>query len=135
LKISRNIRTVKVLVDTNVFLKVTFDPQSLPGRLTDAIEAAEQLFVSMASAWEMTVKAGLGKLRVPGTAADFVHERAVQLRATILHVELRHLHVLQDLPNHHRDPFDRLLIAQAFSENLRLATSDPKFEAYGVDLI
>lgn len=126
---------MRLLIDTNVFLKLTFDPQSIPLQLREAVDQAEQRFVSTVSAWEMTIKVGVGKLRIPAPAAEFIRSRAEQFRASILGIDLEHLRALERLPFHHRDPFDRLIIAQAITENLTLATSDRKFGAYGVDLI
>lgn len=126
---------MKVLLDTNVFIKLTFEPESLPHGKLDAMDHAQRRCLSIASAWEMAIKAALGKIRLPGSVGEFVASRARAFHLELLAVDLEHLTVLERLPLHHRDPFDRLIAAQALAEDLSLITTDGKFAPYGVDVI
>lgn len=96
-----------------------------------AIEAADSVYVSAASAWEVAIKIGLGRLRPARTVEEATEESGF----LELPVMFRHAQRVAGLPAHHRDPFDRLLIAQAEAEGLTLVTRDPVFERYGVDCI
>ncbi len=89
--------------------------------------------MSVASLWEIAVKVSVGKLDVGGSFADFVQEQLSQTAFEILGISAPHLISLSELPLHHRDPFDRLLIAQAISENLPIVGVDPMFAAYPVE--
>jgi PIN domain nuclease of toxin-antitoxin system len=89
------------------------------------------VFVSAASAWEAVIKASLGKLRFPGSFEGAVEDSDfAKLEVTFAHVE-----ALRDLPNHHADPFDRMLIAQTRCEGLTVVTRDPQFTPYGVPIL
>lgn len=106
------------------------------GRLTApdlriAIREAEEVYVSVATAWELTIKAGLGKIRVPRPIPTIMADNGF-LELPIL---LRHTEALAALPNHHRDPFDRLLVAQAWAEGLTLVTRDPQLARYPVPVL
>jgi PIN domain nuclease of toxin-antitoxin system len=94
----------------------------------DAIRAAEQVYVSAATGWEIAIKASLGRLSTRRRVADCVAESGFEE----LPVRLAHTADVQDLPWHHKDPFDRLLIAQALAERLTLVTRDRVFKRYGV---
>jgi PIN domain nuclease of toxin-antitoxin system len=95
----------------------------------DAIEnPANRKFFSIASLWEITIKVSLGKLFILQPIAAFVPE-AIR----ILPIAIKHLQHLQNLPFHHRDPFDRLIISQAMAENMQLLTDDGSFHLYEVD--
>jgi PIN domain nuclease of toxin-antitoxin system len=95
---------------------------------TDAIRAADQVYVSAASAWEIAIKASLGRLSTDRRVADVVVESGFEE----LPVRLEHAARVQDLPWHHHDPFDRLLVAQGLVEGLTLVTRDRAFARYGV---
>lgn len=96
-----------------------------------AILGAEEVFVSAASAWEAAIKAGLGRLRLPDRFERGVEESGfAKLMVTFAHAEQ-----VADLPRHHRDPFDRLLIAQARVEGLTLVTADEALGVYEVDFL
>lgn len=124
------------LVDTHAFLWMVSDP----GRLgTDARSCIDdpgcRLFLSVASAWEMAIKASLGKLSLPGPVALFLEEQLTLTRTRILPVEAEHAVRVEGLPFHHRDPFDRLLVAQAAFEKMPLLSADAAFDAYEIDRI
>lgn len=93
------------------------------------------LLLSVVSSWEIAVKHSLGKLPLPEPPAEFVLSRLRRDGVETLHIQHRHVLAVADLPMHHRDPFDRLLIAQGRSENLPIATVDPKFRAYNASLL
>ena len=122
---------MRLLLDTNIVLWVAADSPRLTGAARQEIESAEAVFVSSMSLWEMVIKAGLGKLDV-----DFSRLLTRMNTAGIreLSVTWRHAMAVRPLPNHQRDPFDRMLIAQAISEPLRLITGDARLCAYS-DLV
>ena len=95
------------------------------------IEEAEQVYVSAVTGWEVAIKSALGKLRTRRTVSQ-----AMEASGFVeLPVYLRHAELVATLPWYHRDPFDRLLVAQALQEGLTLVTRDPIFERYGVPVI
>jgi PIN domain nuclease of toxin-antitoxin system len=113
---------------------------SAPERFSQAalrrIESADSvLYFSAASAWEIGVKHALGKLRLPDRPGDYVATYLRETRTTPLPISVDHGAYVADLPPHHRDPFDRLLIAQAILERLPLLTADPQIGKYDVDVI
>jgi PIN domain nuclease of toxin-antitoxin system len=121
-----------LLLDTNVVVwLLTGDREAVSGPAVAALSAGEPLAVSAASVWEIAIKRSLDKLRlaehwfVALTKLDFV-----QLPITSLHAE-----AVERLPWHHRDPFDRLLIAQAQVEGFRLVSADRHLATYGVEVI
>jgi PIN domain nuclease of toxin-antitoxin system len=126
---------VRLLVDTHAFLWfVAGDPQ-LSARARRAMEVEENdWWLSTASVWEMSVKASLGRLRLPAAAHDYV-EQKVEQGLRVLSIDWPHAAATERLPFHHRDPFDRLIVAQALVEGLALVTRDPVFREYGVTVI
>lgn len=89
----------------------------------------------MASAWEIAIKYGLGRLALPEHPRTYLSSRLRTTATTALPVDLDHVHRVADLPPHHRDPFDRLLIAQAQALRLPIVTADAQFLAYDVESI
>lgn len=94
-----------------------------------------EIVFSAASAWEIAIKVAIGKLRLPVPAAEYVDTRLQMTRAVPLAITHDHALRTGELPGHHRDPFDRLLIAQAQLERLPILTADPQFEAYDIEVI
>lgn len=94
-------------------------------------DPANDRFVSIASIWEIAIKLSIGKLTLPGKLESAVEGMA----AVPLSITLAHVNRVQHLPFHHRDPFDRILIAQAMEESLTIVTRDRSFQAYGVPLL
>ncbi len=120
-----------LLLDTHVFLWWrTRDPR-LRDSVRDVIAVAPVVAVSAASAWEAAIKANLGKLRLSGSFED----GAVASGFTPLAISFRHAELAGALPLHHRDPFDRMLIAQAMSERLTLVSVDRRLEPYDVSIL
>jgi len=126
---------MNLLLDTHVFLW-WIDGDPIPLLATEAIRNPEnEVWLSAASAWEITIKASLGKLRLPDRAARFVETQRQFNAFGWLPVDVAALDTLQDFPFHHRDPFDRLLIAQAISLGYTLVSADSAFEHYPVKKI
>ncbi|NPV30026.1 MAG: type II toxin-antitoxin system VapC family toxin [Firmicutes bacterium] len=127
---------MRALLDTHTFLWwITDDPQLSP-RVREIISSGEnKLFLSAASGWEMAIKAALGKLTFPGSLKIFIIEQLAVNGIDSLPVELAHALHVSTLPVIHRDPFDRLLIAQAQLENLPILTADPQIGRYDVEVI
>lgn len=124
-------KAVRLLLDTHAFLWWRSLPDRFDPSVRQAIQTADVVFVSAASAWEASIKIALGKLRLPESfeagVADSDFER--------LPIFFSHAEGVARLPHHHRDPFDRLLIAQALAEGLSLVTHDRRFEPYGVEIL
>ncbi|MGH7578564.1 MAG: type II toxin-antitoxin system VapC family toxin [Gemmatimonadales bacterium] len=121
---------MNLLLDTQVL--VWWDEgRKLTSAARRAIEAADTVFVSAASAWEVAIKIGIGRLRPART----VEQAAEESGFLELPITFRHAARVAGLPAHHRDPFDRLLVAQAEIEGLTLVTRDPVFERYAVERI
>jgi PIN domain nuclease of toxin-antitoxin system len=97
--------------------------------------AAHELYLSAASAWEIAIKSSLGRLHLPMAPAEYVRTRLLQSQTLPLAITHEHALRVASLPAHHRDPFDRLLIAQAQLEGLVIMTSDAQFSAYAVGVI
>jgi PIN domain nuclease of toxin-antitoxin system len=108
------------------------DPQLSGTALSLINDPANDILVSPASYWEIAIKVGLRKLDLHATYDDFMHRGIVGNDFEIIHVEPKHTSILTTLPLHHRDPFDRLLIAQALVEAIPIIGSDAQFDAYGV---
>ena len=126
----------RLLLDTHTFL--WWD--AAPDRLSAAVLAlcrdpSVALFLSLASLWEIQIKSSLGKLPLSLPLADIVRNQQEQHGLQILPVTPAHIYALGGLPIHHRDPFDRLLIAQAITEGLPLASVDGAFSLYPVSLV
>ncbi len=119
-----------MLLDSHVLLWALLDDPRLTAGQAEAIASGE-VYLSAASVWEIGIKRALGKLDVP----EEVFEIAVDAGCRALPISWTHAEAAARLPPHHGDPFDRMLIAQARCEGLRLASSDRRFADYDVDLI
>jgi PIN domain nuclease of toxin-antitoxin system len=127
---------VNVLLDTSSFLWWVTGGTRLSDRARWAIEAPEnRVFVSVASAWEIAIKAERGRLSLPMAAERYVPDLVRRFDFEVLDVRLAHALRAGALPIHHRDPFDRLLVAQAQLEDMPLVTADPAIGRYEVDVI
>jgi PIN domain nuclease of toxin-antitoxin system len=121
---------LRLLLDTHVFIWWDEGVQ-ISKRAASAIREADQVYVSAVTGWEIAVKAALGRLH---TTRD-VGVAAIESGFEELPVRLSHAAALRDLPMHHRDPFDRMLVAQAAAEGLTLVTRDPHVAKYGVRVL
>jgi PIN domain nuclease of toxin-antitoxin system len=129
---------VKLLIDTHVFLWLMTAPDRLAPTVRAVCEdTANTLVLSVVSLWEMQIKCGLGKLSLHLPLRQLVHEQVEQGPFELLAIVAEHVFALDALPAHHQDPFDRLLIAQAAAERIRLVSQDRKIEAYRtvIDLV
>ena len=127
---------MKALLDTHVFLWWITDDQRLPSQVREIIaDGTNEILFSAASGWEIAIKTRLGRLQLPDDPEIFIPEQLELNAIEVLPVQIGHaLHVYQ-LPSHHRDPFDHLLIAQAQLEKLPILTADPQISRYPVEVI
>ena len=127
---------MKVLVDTHCWLWMRAEPERLSERSRQLLRDPETaLFFSAASAWEIAIKVSAGKLKLPTPPATFVAERLPEDGFSALPVQIAHALRAGELPPHHRDPFDRILIAQAQLEGLTLLTADRRLARYDLALL
>lgn len=123
-----------LLLDTHSSLWFWWDdPQLSAGARTLISEAANRKLVSPGSAWELAIKVSLKKLDIGGSYRGFFHQHMVQNNFEWLPITDEHMAVVAELPFHHRDPFDRLLIAQAIVEGMPIVSSDSVFDSYGIE--
>jgi PIN domain nuclease of toxin-antitoxin system len=127
---------VKYLLDTNVFLWGAGTPDKLNKQATRLLSSvASEVYLSAASSWEIAIKFALGSLPLPKPPSQFIPQamRVMSLRS----LDITHTHSIaaDELPRHHRDPFDRMLIAQAQSEMMVLLTADATFRRYDVEMV
>lgn len=124
------------LLDTHIWLWSILTPERLGDEGRSAIEAADSdLYLSAASSWEISIKYGLGRLPLPESPEAFILPRLIRDNIKPLSIEHHHTCRVSTLPPIHRDPFDRILIAQAQTEKLKLITADEQLAAYDVDLL
>ncbi|MDB5523096.1 MAG: type toxin-antitoxin system VapC family toxin [Rhizobium sp.] len=116
------------LADTHFILWSWHEPKDLPARYAAILASDAPVYASIVSIWEISIKVGIGKLRT----VDNVTEKLSQTGFIILPIEPHHAESVRHLPHHHRDPFDRMLIAQAMSENLQIMTADRNFPLYDI---
>ncbi len=127
---------MQLLLDTHSFLWFTGGDKRLSTSAKDTVSDLDNaVYLSVASLWEMAIKINIGKLKLPQPFGELIPGQLVLDEIEVLHVELPHLTSYIDLPLHHRDPFDRLIIAQAKVENMQVVGKDEKFEKYDVDLL
>jgi PIN domain nuclease of toxin-antitoxin system len=121
----------RILLDTEALIWWDANDRRLGGRARTAIQEASEVFVSAASAWEIVIKEALGKLRTKRRPTDALTEGGF----SALPVTFEHAEAVRSLPSHHKDPFDRLIIAAATVEDLTVLTNDDMFSLYDVSLI
>ena len=127
---------MKVLVDTHALLWFVLDDPRL-GRKADALmrSGSTDLLLSVASCWELAIKHALGKINLGKPFDQFLWPELRRNQIEVLPIAEAHLNLLSGLPNHHRDPFDRLLAAQALAERIPMVSADEAMSRYGVELI
>lgn len=127
---------MKLLLDTHVWLWSLTDPERLnEGAKTLVIDPSVEVFLSAASAWEIAIKAALGLLPLPEPAAQYVPRRMTDQGIAELPIAFAHALRVESLPGHHKDPFDRLIVAQAQLENCAVLSADQKLRAYDIRYI
>jgi PIN domain nuclease of toxin-antitoxin system len=125
---------MRILIDTHVFIWWTSDFQKLSVTVYNLLTNPKtQVILSVVSIWEMQIKLSLGKLHLKTALPELVEDEVKQNRIELLPLDLSHIYALSNLPNYHRDPFDRLLIAQAKSEELVIISIDEKFDGYDIE--
>lgn len=127
---------MRILLDTHAFLWWISDSPRLSDVARDIIadESTRPIF-SVVSGWEITVKAGVGKLEIPASPEKFLSEQLSRNDVEVLPIYLRHALRVDALPDHHQAPFDRLLVAQARAEGVPLLSTDPEISRYPVEMI
>jgi PIN domain nuclease of toxin-antitoxin system len=122
---------LRLLVDSNALIWAVGRPTELSAAARQALQESNDRFVSIASMWEIAIKMSLGKLSLPDSLAAALNTIA----AVALPITPTHIDRVQRLPLHHRDPFDRMLVAQALEEGLTIVTRDRRVGAYGVPVL
>ena len=127
---------MNLLLDTHILLWFVNDDPRLSEQFKDLIENDHNFsYLSFASLWEMSIKYNLGKLRLSPSYEEFVDREVSESSIILLDIELEHLKINASLPFHHRDPFDRIIIAQSMAENIPIMTIDSAFNQYPITLI
>ena len=128
---------MKYILDTCALIDLVFTPERLSAHAREVIEGANELVVSTVSFWEIMIKQQIGKLGVKNTSAQELAEICDVLNIQITQPSIPQIDLVRTLPrfSDHGDPFDRLILCQAISDNLPVVTSDSKFERYGVSVI
>jgi PIN domain nuclease of toxin-antitoxin system len=127
---------MKYLLDTHTFVWWDMEASRLSAKVFDILaDDANELFLSVASVWEIQIKQQIGKLKLPAPLPEVIERQQTDNEIVFLPVTLPHVFDLNHLPLHHRDPFDRLLVAQARVENLILLSDDAVFAQYPVQVV
>ncbi|MBD2139037.1 type II toxin-antitoxin system VapC family toxin [Anabaena sp. FACHB-1237] len=121
----------RLLLDTHTFIWFVSNDANLPPSIIDQIEFTEDVFLSIASIWEIGIKVNIGKLTLQGTFED-IESQLIYNNIKILPLTFSDTVQLRYLPLYHRDPFDRILIAQAINNSLILISRDSAFDAYSI---
>jgi PIN domain nuclease of toxin-antitoxin system len=126
---------VKLLLDTHSFIWFLFGDASLSKKAKSAIEDVKtDCFLSVASLWEISIKQSIGKLNLKKTDAE-IEQALIDNQISILPIKIEHTVAIKALPFHHRDPFDRMLIAQALVENCSIITLDSMMSMYSARIL
>jgi PIN domain nuclease of toxin-antitoxin system len=127
---------VRYLLDTGVWLWTVLEPERIARKTREVIADLHQdVFLSAVTSWEVAIKSAAGKLSLPEPPGSYVPRRMADQGLRPLPISHQHALAVSSLPAHHRDPFDRLLIAQANLEDMILITADRIFEQYPVQLL
>jgi PIN domain nuclease of toxin-antitoxin system len=127
---------MKLLIDTHVLLWLAGDAESLSKKVTSLIlDDQSSLFLSFASIWGIQIKSQLGKLNLNRLLPNLIEQQCEVNEIQLLEIKLEHIYGLKDLPNHHRDPFARLLVSQSRVEEVPIVSIDNVLDAYEVNRI
>ncbi len=127
---------MRFLLDTHTFLWWITDVDLLSERVRDVIQDGDNtLYLSAASGWEIAIKARLGRLQLPGEPEKVIPEQMSLNAIQGLPIQMGHALRVHSLPDHHRDPFDRMLVAQSQVEELPILTADPQIAQYEVNVV
>ena len=124
---------MRILIDTHIFLLFINNNSQLSLTAKIPLESDVELVLSVVSLWEIAIKVSTGKMTLPKPFEIFIPEQLQQNEITVLPIETNHLTYVTTLPFHHRDPFDRLLIAQSIVERIPIVSVDSAFDPYKVD--
>ena len=124
---------MKLLLDTHAFLWFVWGHKNLSSTAaTHIADPLNQVFFSAASHWEIAIKASTGKLKLTAPFTDFIEQSLISNNFIPLPIEVAHSDIVLGLPFHHRDPFDRMMIAQALVEQMAIVSNEAIFDSYGV---
>ncbi|KYG06060.1 type II toxin-antitoxin system VapC family toxin [Sorangium sp. So ce296] len=127
---------MRLLLDTHCWLWLVADPERIRRDVVEMLVAeGADVYISAATAWEIVIKHALGKLSLPIPPAEYIPSRMAALGHLSLPIEQRHTLQVAGLPPHHKDPFDRILVAQAQVEDIQLVTADRLMAPYDVRVI
>jgi PIN domain nuclease of toxin-antitoxin system len=127
---------MKLLLDTHTFMWWDSAPAQIPAATLSRLKQPDsEVLLSLASLWEIQIKTQLGKLTLRTNLADIVRQQQTENRISLLPIEFSHILELDQLPHHHRDPFDRLLIAQSRIESAPIVSRDEIFQNYDCQII
>ena len=127
---------MRLLIDSHTLIWASDDPTKLSAPATTALsDPANDLLLSAATIWELAIKIGLGKLKLSLPYRQWIEKAITDLQLDILPVTVEYAEKQITLANHHKDPFDRLIIAQALVEGINVVCADPVFDAYGITRI
>ncbi|MBE9215256.1 type II toxin-antitoxin system VapC family toxin [Plectonema cf. radiosum LEGE 06105] len=124
---------MNILLDTHTFIWSTANPESLSQTVTNLLTDTNNTWIlSIASVWEMQIKLQLGKLNLNSSLPNLIDNQQRVNNLQILPIDLTHIYALNNLPSHHKDPFDRILIAQAMVEQIPIVSIDEVFDNYPI---
>jgi PIN domain nuclease of toxin-antitoxin system len=127
---------MKLLLDTHTFLWANIEAERLSLTVKSLLSSGEhELFLSVATPWEIQIKHQLGKLVLAKPVEELVNINRLENNTQLLPIELAHISYLAQLPQHHKDPFDRIIIAQAIIEDMTVVTVDKSFVDYPVQVV
>ncbi|HEY4984484.1 MAG TPA: type II toxin-antitoxin system VapC family toxin [Verrucomicrobiae bacterium] len=127
---------MNLLLDTHVFIWLDDNRDKLSPLVIDlCTDRTNTLWLSVVVVWEIQTKLQIGKLKLRGSLAEIIRDQKQVNGIQILALNLPHVMELQNLPAHHKDPFDRMLIAQAKSEDWKIVSKDPEFKTYPVTVV
>jgi PIN domain nuclease of toxin-antitoxin system len=124
---------MRLLIDAHALLWAVDDPAQLSSPATTALQdPANQLLIGAGTIWEISIKVGLGKLTLSLPFRQWMDRVVVDLGLSVLPITAEYADRQSTLPHHHRDPFDRLLIAQSLTDSIPVVTADSVFDSYGI---
>jgi PIN domain nuclease of toxin-antitoxin system len=122
---------MRQILDTHTFIWFIMGDPRITGNVRSQIEMNENV-LSIISVWEIAIKHSIGKLNLNSSFADFVEQQIIMTDIQLITIKIDHVLAVSQLPLHHRDPFDRILIAQAIAENIPILSADAIFDTYPV---
>ncbi len=123
---------MKLLLDTHTFLWFIDDNPRLSKNGKSLLEADNELLFSIGSFWEIAIKYSLGKLNIKFPCEEFIMQQLMLNKIELLSIKASHLGIVASLPFHHRDPFDRILVAQTIIEQASIVSTDKIFDSYSI---